>query len=69
MDKTFWIYEPSLLFNNITNYLPEKDMNTIEKYNTTTLLCIIIMIVLVCIGYIKLALIPLIIIIKIICSI
>ena len=42
MDKTFWIYEPSLLFNNITNYLPEKDMNTIEKYNTTTLLCIII---------------------------
>ena len=66
MDKTFWIYEPSLLFNNITNYLPEKDMNTIEKYNTTTLLCIIIMIVLVCIGYIKLALIPLIIIILII---
>ena len=66
MDKTFWINDPSVLINDVSNYIPREDMNEIEKLNAITLFCIILMIIFICFRYVNLALIPLIAIILVI---
>lgn len=66
MDKTFWINDPSVLINDVSNYIPRKNMNEIEKLNSITLFCIILMIIFICFKYVNLALIPLIAIILVI---
>lgn len=66
MDKTFWINDPSVLINDVSNYIPREDMNEIEKLNAITLFCIILMIIFICFKYVNLALIPLIAIILVI---
>ena len=66
MDKTFWINDPSVLINDVSNYIPRENMNEIEKLNSITLFCIILMIIFICFKYVNLALIPLIAIILVI---
>lgn len=66
MDKVFWIHQPSVLINNVSNYVPDKEMNEIERLNSITLFCLIIMIILICFRYIRLALLPLIVVVFII---
>lgn len=66
MDKTFWINDPSVLINDVSNYIPRENMNEIEKLNAITLFCIILMIIFICFKYVNLALIPLIAIILVI---
>lgn len=66
MDKTFWINDPSVLINDVSNYIPSENMNEIEKLNSITLFCIILMIIFICFKYVNLALIPLIAIILVI---
>lgn len=66
MDKTFWIHQPSVLVEDVSNYIPHKEMTDIEKLNSITLFCIIITIIMVCFKFVRLALLPLIVIIVII---
>lgn len=66
MDKTFWINDPSVLISDVSNYIPRENMNEIEKLNSITLFCIILMIIFICFRYVNLALIPLIAIILVI---
>lgn len=66
MDKTFWIHQPSVLLSDVSNYIPNDDMNMIEKLNSITLFCIIIMIIMIAFRFVRLAILPLLIIIFII---
>ena len=38
MDKTFWINDPSVLINDVSNYITREDMNEIEKLNSIKLM-------------------------------
>lgn len=66
MDKTFWIHNPSVLLTDVSNYIPNDDMNMIEKLNAITLFCIIIMIIMIAFRFTRLVFLPLLIIIFII---
>lgn len=66
MDKTFWIHKPSVLLSDVSNYIPNDDMNLIEKLNAITLFCIIILIIMIAFRFTRLIFLPLLIIIFII---
>lgn len=66
MDKTFWIHQPSVLLTDVSNYIPNDEMNETEKLNSITLFCIIIMIIMIAFRFVRLAFLPLIVIIFII---
>lgn len=66
MDKTFWIHNPSVLLTDVSNYIPNDNMNLIEKLNAITLFCIIITIIMIAFRFTRLVFLPLLIIIFII---
>ena len=63
MDEIFWLNKPSILINEIDNYIPNENMNEIELLNSITLLCFIVLFILICFKFFKLSFIPLMIII------